>query len=411
MLTALLFTLWPLARARDIRAAELFRDLTAARRALAAPGLCRRHRRRSPRRWSRAPPCSPARPSSRSATAGGVAGALLVLLAAAWGLRRARPPARARRARPRPPGAALGAWPRSAGRRARPPRWCSPSGSGSACWPRSARSTGTCANLVTRDLPERAPAFFFVDIQNDQLAGFLARAEAVPGVEAIETAPMLRGIITRINGRAGARGRRPALGAERRPRRHLCRAPAGGHGHHRGRVVAGGLRRPAADELRRRGGPRARPEARRQADRQHPRPRPDGDDRELPRGAVRDDGDQLPDHARPGGARRRAAHPHRHRLCRARRPRRRCCAPSPDAYPNITAVGVREAIDRVATALEGIGAASRWAAAATLLTGFMVLIGAAAAGERRRVFEAAVLKTLGADRAAHPRELRRCARR
>ena len=37
-------------------------------------------------------------------------------------------------------------------------------------------------------------------------------------------------------------------------------------------------------------------------------------------------------------------------------------------------------------------------AAATLLTGFMVLIGAAAAGERARVFEAAVLKTLGASR-------------
>ncbi|MDO8883623.1 FtsX-like permease family protein, partial [Pseudotabrizicola sp.] len=36
--------------------------------------------------------------------------------------------------------------------------------------------------------------------------------------------------------------------------------------------------------------------------------------------------------------------------------------------------------------------------AATLLTGFVVLIGAAAAGERARVYEAAVLKTLGATR-------------
>ena len=34
----------------------------------------------------------------------------------------------------------------------------------------------------------------------------------------------------------------------------------------------------------------------------------------------------------------------------------------------------------------------------TLITGFLVLIGAAAAGERARVFEAAVLKTLGASR-------------
>lgn len=49
--------------------------------------------------------------------------------------------------------------------------------------------------------------------------------------------------------------------------------------------------------------------------------------------------------------------------------------------------------------LEGIGAAVRWGAAATLLTGFLVLIGAAAAGEGARTYEAAVLKTLGASRA------------
>jgi putative ABC transport system permease protein len=69
------------------------------------------------------------------------------------------------------------------------------------------------------------------------------------------------------------------------------------------------------------------------------------------------------------------------------------------AYPNITAVRVREAIEQVSTALEGLSAATRWGAAATLLTGIVVLIGAAAAGERRRVYEAAVLKTLGASRA------------
>jgi len=67
-------------------------------------------------------------------------------------------------------------------------------------------------------------------------------------------------------------------------------------------------------------------------------------------------------------------------------------------YPNITAIGMREAIDRVGDALAGITAATRWGAAVTLATGFVVLIGAAAAGERRRIFEAAVLKTLGASR-------------
>ncbi|MEM9779742.1 MAG: FtsX-like permease family protein, partial [Pseudomonadota bacterium] len=68
------------------------------------------------------------------------------------------------------------------------------------------------------------------------------------------------------------------------------------------------------------------------------------------------------------------------------------------AYPNITAVPVREAIARAAEALDGLSTATRYGAAATLVTGFIVLIGAAAAGERRRVFEAAVLKTVGATR-------------
>ncbi|MEY4982499.1 MAG: hypothetical protein RIR62_765, partial [Pseudomonadota bacterium] len=69
------------------------------------------------------------------------------------------------------------------------------------------------------------------------------------------------------------------------------------------------------------------------------------------------------------------------------------------AYPNITAIRIRDAIDRVTEALEAIATATAWAAAATLVTGFVVLIGAAAAGERARVYEAAVMKTLGATRA------------
>jgi putative ABC transport system permease protein len=66
--------------------------------------------------------------------------------------------------------------------------------------------------------------------------------------------------------------------------------------------------------------------------------------------------------------------------------------------PNITAIRVRDAIDQVADALRSLAAATSYGAAATLVTGFVVLIGAAAAGERGRVFEAAVLKTVGAAR-------------
>ncbi|WP_286779867.1 ABC transporter permease, partial [Sulfitobacter sp. UBA4523] len=68
------------------------------------------------------------------------------------------------------------------------------------------------------------------------------------------------------------------------------------------------------------------------------------------------------------------------------------------AYPNITAIRVRDAIDRVAAVLSGLAAATSYGAAATLLTGFLVLIGAAAAGADARRYEAALLKTLGASR-------------
>ncbi|MDX5414495.1 MAG: FtsX-like permease family protein, partial [Rhodobacterales bacterium] len=55
-------------------------------------------------------------------------------------------------------------------------------------------------------------------------------------------------------------------------------------------------------------------------------------------------------------------------------------------------------IDQVSDVLAGLAAATSYGAAATLITGFLVLIGAAAAGERARTYEAAVLKTLGASR-------------
>jgi len=69
-----------------------------------------------------------------------------------------------------------------------------------------------------------------------------------------------------------------------------------------------------------------------------------------------------------------------------------------DAYPNVTAIRVRDAIDRVSEVLAGIAAAITWGAAATLATGLVVLVGTAAAGQKARVYEAAVLKTVGAVR-------------
>jgi putative ABC transport system permease protein len=58
---------------------------------------------------------------------------------------------------------------------------------------------GNLAREVESRLPAEAPAFFFIDIQPDQLAAFAATVEATPGAR-FEEVPMMRGRITRLNG-------------------------------------------------------------------------------------------------------------------------------------------------------------------------------------------------------------------
>ncbi|MGV6838796.1 MAG: ABC transporter permease [Planktomarina sp.] len=70
------------------------------------------------------------------------------------------------------------------------------------------------------------------------------------------------------------------------------------------------------------------------------------------------------------------------------------------AYPNITAIRVRDAIDRAAQILGSLATATSYGALATLITGFLVLIGAASGGVGARTYEAAILKTVGATRSA-----------
>lgn len=67
-------------------------------------------------------------------------------------------------------------------------------------------------------------------------------------------------------------------------------------------------------------------------------------------------------------------------------------------FPNITAIRVRDVIGRVVVLLASIAAATSYGASAALVTGFLVLIGAASTGAGARRYEAAVLKTLGASR-------------
>lgn len=68
-------------------------------------------------------------------------------------------------------------------------------------------------------------------------------------------------------------------------------------------------------------------------------------------------------------------------------------------FPNVTLVRVKDALDTVGTMLGHIGTAVRVTAGITLAAGTLVLAGAVAAGHRRRVYDAVVLKVLGATRA------------
>ncbi|MCC0065845.1 MAG: drug:proton antiporter [Rhodovulum sp.] len=394
-LTALIFSIWPLARARDIRAAELFRDLTAARRAWPAPRFVAATLALAGLLVGLATWLSGA-PELALGTAGGVIGALLLLLLAAHGLRRlARRVARGRLARGRP---AL--------------RWAlaalgGPSGEtasvvlslglGLSVLAAVGQIDSNLRGLITRDLPARAPAYFFVDIQNDQLEGFLETAWAEPGVTAVETAPMLRGIITRINGQPAREvaGGHWTLNGDRGVTYAATSPP--------GTVITEGAWWPEDYA-----GPPLMSFAE-QEGRELGLKLGDtltvnilGRDltatianfREVKFETMGINFLMTVDPAALAGA------PHTHIATvyaepEAEAPLLRELA---DAYPNITAVRVREAIEKVASSLEGLGAATRWGASATLLTGLVVLVGAAAAGVRRRVFESAVLKTLGAGR-------------
>ncbi len=69
-----------------------------------------------------------------------------------------------------------------------------------------------------------------------------------------------------------------------------------------------------------------------------------------------------------------------------------------DRFANVTAIRVAEVLALVQALLDRVAAAVRAAASVTLAAGVLVLAGAAAAGHRRRVYDAVVLKVLGATR-------------
>ena len=68
-------------------------------------------------------------------------------------------------------------------------------------------------------------------------------------------------------------------------------------------------------------------------------------------------------------------------------------------YPNITAVRVKDALAQLSAMLQALARAISAASLITIFSGVLVLAGAIAAGHRARLYEAVVLKVLGATRA------------
>jgi putative ABC transport system permease protein len=59
---------------------------------------------------------------------------------------------------------------------------------------------GSLHDALAERLSAEAPAFFFIDIQRDQVEPFARLVDSVPGAGGIEHAPMLRGRLVAING-------------------------------------------------------------------------------------------------------------------------------------------------------------------------------------------------------------------
>lgn len=260
---------------------------------------------------------------------------------------------------------------------------------------------GNLAVEIDSRLAEHAPADFFIDIQPGQLAGFEEIVRATPGARS-DQVPMLRGRITRLNGTPveDAQVAPQAQWAVRSDRglTYSATLPAGS------RLVAGKWW--PAD---------------------YHGPPLVSFDAELARGMGIGVGDTLTinllgrditariaslrriDWARLGinfaivfapGTLEAAPQTHLAAVYVAPSEEDGLVRRATERFPNLTAIPVREALAAVARVVATIGGAIRLVALVTLAAGILVLGGAVAAGHRQRVYDAVVLKVLGATRGA-----------
>ncbi|MEE3626305.1 FtsX-like permease family protein [Nitrospirillum sp. BR 11752] len=260
---------------------------------------------------------------------------------------------------------------------------------------------GNFRREVGESLPANAPSFFFVDIQPDQLDQFRQTVLAVPGAHDLETTPSLRGTIVRVEGKPAQEqvhdpDKKWVVNGDRGVT-YQASAPAGD------KVIAGAwwpadysgppklaISKDIAQAFGI--GPGA-----------HMTLSVLGREIEAEVAVVRDLdfttlGINFTLVMSPGVL----EHAPQTHLATVRAPAEAEAALQRaviQAFPNITAIRVKEALATVSTIIVNIGMAVRVVAAVTLVAGTLVLAGAIAAGHRRRVYDAVVLKVLGAVRA------------
>lgn len=390
---ALIFTLWPLARTEEVRAATLFRDalgagnILPARRYLiitvflvvALIGLA----------------------GLFSGTflltiwaSVGILGALALLALSAffvrWLSRKTRDTARGRPALRWALGAISG------------PRESATSvvlslGLGLSVLASVGQIDGNLRNTISGQLPEIAPSYFFVDIQKDQMPGFMARLDSDTAVSKVESAPMLRGVITKINGQPAAevagdhwvvRGDRGITYADALPENTtITQGTWWGEAYQGPPQIS--FAAEEAEELGLELGDEITVNIL-------------GRDITATITSFREvdfstAGIGFVMTMNPASV---SAAPHSFiaTVYAEEAAEAAILRDLAGQFPNITAIRVRDAIEQVSGVLAGIAAATSYGAGATLLTGFLVLIGAAATAEHSRTYEAAILKTLGASR-------------
>ena len=253
---------------------------------------------------------------------------------------------------------------------------------------------------IERVMPAEAPAFFFLDIQHADRDGFRKEISAIPGVKSVESVPSLRGRIVAVHGVPAEKAivdKRYAwvLGGDRGitysatmpARSHLIAGdwwPADYHGTPEVSIakevmLALGLK--VGDELT--FNIVGRDLTAKVAN-----------VREIDWGGL---GINFSLVFAPGfleGA-------PQTEIATAYAPR--SVEPAVESvvnkdFPGITMIGVRDALATVDGLIGQIGIAVRLTAGVALVAGTLVLAGAIAAGERRRIYDAVVLKVLGATR-------------